>query len=429
MGHVYGDSTPFPYDVNFIEQIRKTVDCGVELMSAQDAIRQSRERALSAEQLRHAERARLTALADALKLSMTAFISSSSERISRAAARILDGARAVVEGEFNALDGHVVDTQAHGRSTVDKAKEAVYRALEAFTLNLDLPNTEVRLRLLAGEESYAGQVMLRTPFGVEAVFSLAIPGAHAWGKPRRVLELSASTEVHLPAETGLFSKRVTLQPVRLDKLFVTEVVNGPERALVLLRKGPRSGAGYEIEVSHVDKRILLRKLADDGTPEPNAERFELGGEDQVHLERLWNRIQESTHDLIERRQSMTSATFDDADLRALEEPHELLTRMVNVVAPVVQEIARRSGAPGELVLRRDLGEGRREEIYITKAELHEKVMTLPPTARAVFDPFELSDGPRSPRAPIPSERIYLEVEPTNPGAEFDGLDNESTKQR
>ncbi len=426
MGHVYGDSTPFPYDVNFIEQIRKTVDCGVELMFAQEAIRQSRERALTAEQLRHAERVRLTALADALKLSMTAFISSSSERISRAASRILDGARVVVEGELHALDGHVVDTQAHGRNAMDRAKDAVYRAIEAFTLSLDLPNTDVSLRLVAGEDSYAGQVMLSTPFGVGAVFALAIPTAHAWGKPRRVLELSATTEVHLPAETGLFSKRVTLQPVRLDKLFVAEVAYGAERGIVILRKGPRSGPGYELEVVHAEKRILLRKLGEDGTPEASAERLELGGEDQMHIERLWNRIHESTLDLIERRQSMTSATFDDEDLRAIEEPHELLTRMVNVVAPVVQEIARRSGAPGELVLRRDLGEGRREEIYITKAELHEKVMGLPVASRASFDPFELSDGPRSPRAPLPSERIYLEVEPTNPGAEID-MDHESTK--
>ena len=92
--------------------------------------------------------------------------------------------------------------------------------------------------------------------------------------------------------------------------------------------------------------------------------------------------------------------------------------MVNVLAPIVQEIARRSGAPGELVLRRDVGEGRREEIYITKAELHEKVMSLPHTLRGVFDPFELMEGPRSPRAPAPSEPIvldsveYEEEEPT-----------------
>ena len=37
-------------------------------------------------------------------------------------------------------------------------------------------------------------------------------------------------------------------------------------------------------------------------------------------------------------------------------------------------------------------------------------MQLPVTLRPVFDPFELSEGPRSPRAPAPSEPIYLDAE-------------------
>jgi hypothetical protein len=429
MGHVYGDSTPFPYDVNFIEQIRQTVDCGVALVSAHNAMHDAGEQNVSAEQLRKNERTRLAAMADALKLTMTAFMSSNSERTARGAQRILDGARQVIDGELNALDNHVTGTQSSGSHAIEQARNAVYRAMEAFTLANDLPNTEVSLRLLAGEEAYSGQAVVVTPFGVEAIFALTIPAAHAWGKPRRVLELSASTEVHLPSETGLFSKRVTLQPVKLDKLFVAEVARSAQRAMVTLRKGPRSGTGYELEVQE-DHRVLLRRLAEDGTPESSTEVIELDGEDRVHAERLWNRIMETTHDLVERRQSMTSATFDGNNLRQIEEPLEILTRLINVVAPVVQEIARRSGAPGELVLRRDLGEGRREEIYITKAELHEKVMGLPPASRAIFDPFELSEGPRSPRAPAPSEPIFLDVESTNPGdLSSSDLDVEPTRTR
>ena len=59
MGHVYGDSTPFPYDVNFIEQIRKTVECGVALVQAQDAIRESAARADNAEAQRKSEQERV----------------------------------------------------------------------------------------------------------------------------------------------------------------------------------------------------------------------------------------------------------------------------------------------------------------------------------------------------------------------------------
>jgi hypothetical protein len=413
MGHVYGDSTPFPFDINFIELIRQAVECGVTLMSTQHAITMAVDRSGNFEQVRKAEKARLAAMSDAIKLTMTAFMSSPSERMVRTAQRVLDTTRSVIDGEVGALEGQASGEASNTRAEVEHARMTAYRAVESFILRHDLPNTEIGLRLLAHDESYSGQALVATPFGIEAVFALTIPNAHEWGRPRRVAELSAGTEIHVPEETGWLSKRVEVQAVRLDKLVVTEVAISADHSLITLRKGARSGSGYQLEVQTDGDMPLVSvgRLNEEGTPLPT-EPIALEGEDTKHALRLWNRVADSTRDLAMRRQAMTSANFDGKPLREHDEPQAILTRIVTVIAPVVQEIARRSGAPGELVLRRDLGEGRREEIYITKAELHEKVMTLPHTLRAVFDPFELSDGPRSPRAPAPSEPIYLDADET-----------------
>jgi hypothetical protein len=409
MGHVYGDSTPFPYDVNFVELIRHAVECGVALLAAQHNIATAVDRSGNFDQLRKQERARLDAMSDAMKLTMTAFMSSHSERMVRTAQRVLETARSVIEHELASLEGQANGELSNTRATVERAREQSFRAVEAFILRHDMPNTVVGIRLLAGDESYSGQALVTTPFGVEAVFALAIPQAHDWGGVRRVSELSAGTEVHIPQESGWLSKRVAVAPVKLDKLVITEVALAQDRSLITLRKGARSGSGFQLEVTaEAQPKATLRRLGDDGSPTGDPI-IELDGEDAVHAMRLWNRVVESTHDLAMRRQTMTSATFDGKPLRDIDEPQAIANKLINVMAPVVQEVARRSGAPGELVLRRDLGEGRREEIYITKAELHEKVMTLPATHRPAFDPFELSDGPRSPRAPAPSEPIYIDA--------------------
>jgi hypothetical protein len=71
------------------------------------------------------------------------------------------------------------------------------------------------------------------------------------------------------------------------------------------------------------------------------------------------------------------------------------------LAPVVLEISRRSGAPGELVLRRDVGGGRREEIYVTKAELWERLLVLPPERRAAFAALGLTAPSLAPAEPAP----------------------------
>lgn len=417
MGHVYGDSTPFPYDINFIELIRHSVDCGIALLAAQHDVGTAVDRTSNFDALRRNERARLDAMSDAIKLTMTAFTSAKSERVQRCASRVLENARMIVESEMGDLEGQANGQMSSARQIVEVAKERAHRALETFLLRHDLPNTTVGLRLLGGaDEHYSGQALVATPFGVEAVFALAIPTAHEWGKVRRVADLSAGTEVHVPKESGFFSKRLESAIVKLDKLFVTEVAIAPERSLITLRKGARSGSGFQLEVSTEQAQPIatLATINEDGQPSGTSVQ-ELGAEDAMHVLRLWNRVVDSTRDLIMRRQLMTSAQFDGNPLSEVDDPQSVCVRMVNVLAPVVQEIARRSGAPGELVLRRDVGEGRREEIYITKAELHEKIYALPQGLRGVFDPFELHEGPRSPRAPAPSEPIYLEaIDEENP---------------
>jgi hypothetical protein len=92
------------------------------------------------------------------------------------------------------------------------------------------------------------------------------------------------------------------------------------------------------------------------------------------------------------RRRLVSGSFGDRSLLEIDAPQGVAEALVANMSPIVVEISRRSGAPGELVLRRNLGEGRREETYCTHSELVEKIMILPPDLRAVFGPLKLS-GP------------------------------------
>jgi hypothetical protein len=91
------------------------------------------------------------------------------------------------------------------------------------------------------------------------------------------------------------------------------------------------------------------------------------------------------------------------------------------------EIGRRSGAPGELVLRRDVGNGRREEIYVTKADLLDRLLVLPPEWRLPFGALGLiatvpalplethaSGNPAGPQ--LPHDVADREAPGTGPGA-------------
>jgi hypothetical protein len=405
MSHVYGDSTPFPYDVDYIDLSRLAVDCAVQLMSAQHAIATSLERVEALAQERQAEIARINAMSRAVEGSLEPFVKSSGEVSGRIAQRLLECVQGTASAELSTLEHQAAEEASHIRNIVSRSGESAQRALEGFLLRHDLPGTELGLSWSsAGEQSYSATVTVKSPFGIQAVFSLAIPPDHTWSRPRRVAELSPGLEVHFPQQSGWLSKRVEMAPLKLDRLFLSFVKLDTASAEFRLRKGPSSGPGYRVLVTlHDERRVVLQPLGDEGAPDKD-EPLTLDGEDSAQLLAFCARIVESTRDLPALRRSMTSAEYENEPLDDTKWPEAVAERLIKQLAPVVNEIAARSGAPGELVLRRDVGGGRREEVYVTKAELYEKVLVLPPARRASFEQLGLYDPLRAasvPPQPVP----------------------------
>lgn len=405
---VFGDSTPFPHDWNCIGTIKEAVVSAVGLLTVQHALERGRAREKEIERRLAVDRARLLAVAESVERTLFIETKGAAPVVTRTAARIVASARQAAEGEILGLEGEAQAELTRLRDAMFEARTQATRALERLLAKHDLPGTRLGFRLVAKETGYGGEALVSTTFGVNAVFELAIPSADPWSRRRRVAEVSPDTFVHVPREAGWFSKRLEMTRLSLDKLYVLAASGDGDHGMMILGRGQRAGAGYELEIdaSCDPPRIVLSELDEEGnelSPQP----VELGAEDRGRILQLWRRLRESLADVLTRRAVLASTTFDSRALE-VEEPQAVAKRMVDAMAPIVLEIARRSGAPGELVLRRNVRTGRRDEVYVTKAELSERVMTLAPQLRRVFDVLEL-DGPRSPRAPEPSLAAYEEV--------------------
>ncbi|MET0412111.1 MAG: hypothetical protein ABW217_12490, partial [Polyangiaceae bacterium] len=209
MPHVYGDSTPFPYDIDCIELLRHSVDCCVQLLSAEHAIQLTRERSRHLARAQESEKAELGAIWEAVKGALTAS-GVGSERTARSMTRVRDSARAALDDEVATLEREAQKDASQERAIIDRAIETTCRAIETLLLKHDVPETALGLRLTAGEEQYSAEVTLQTPFGLDAVLQLAIPQGHEWSRPRRIADFTPGMEVRLRQESGWLSKRVEL---------------------------------------------------------------------------------------------------------------------------------------------------------------------------------------------------------------------------
>jgi hypothetical protein len=416
MTHVYGDSTPFPYDVDYIDLSRLAVDCAVQLMSAQHAIATALERGENLGSERRAVIARITAMARSVENGLEPFVNAGSGTsgagADRVAQRMLECVQSTASAELATLEHEAAEEASHIRNIIGRSGESAQRALEGFLLRHDLPGTELSLSWsAAGEQSYASTVSVKTPFGIQAVFSLAIPPDHLWSRSRRVGDLLPGLEVLFPRQSGWLSKRVEMAPVKLDRLFLSVVKLDATSAEFRLRKNPTSGSGYRVLMTtENERRVVIQPISEEGVPDSDAP-LALDGEDEQQMMAFCARVVASTCDLSTMRRSMVSVEYEAEPLNDTQWPEAVAERLIQQLAPVVNEIALRSGAPGELVLRRDVGGGRREEVYVTKAELYEKVLVLPPTRRGSFEQLGLYDPLRvaAPQLPAPTPAVHRMV--------------------
>jgi hypothetical protein len=124
----------------------------------------------------------------------------------------------------------------------------------------------------------------------------------------------------------------------------------------------------------------------------------------VELERFVMLLRSAAGAVVKHKSRVLGVTIHGHDVFDDHLVNQLLTIVVKLLAPTVAEISRRSTSPVELTLKTEDEAGKRQEIYVKKAELYAKLDTVPVTERAIFDPLRAALDVTPGTAPPPSVR-------------------------
>jgi hypothetical protein len=403
MSYLYGDSTPSDLEGNYIEFLRDAVEFCVQVLLSDQRIVQAKAQTRSLEHATVAEVERLQKLGP---LVMKAFEGTSlgapESPTARCAAAITSSASDLVRSEAirmrDALDAEIAKREA----AAAQERESCVKALETLVVKHDLPGTvsEMQLVLVAGGR-YAGRARMKTGFGLEALVDLEVPNGNLFDRVVRVDRLMERLDVQAPEVGGWLHKEVKRRPQHLEKLHVTEFSGGAEGGVVKLRLGPDgTGAGFDVLYSNEAPRVRMLRVTDQANG-AGEQPFDVDDEDARKLLALHGKLAKGASELAGHRRRVVDAKVDGEAIRTHAKPTLLPERLIAKMAPVVQEIAARSHSPGELILRRLLAGDRREEIFLSKAELKQKLDPLNDANRGLFDPLWVSALPSAPAKAAP----------------------------
>jgi tetratricopeptide (TPR) repeat protein len=388
MAYLFGDSTPSALDVNFIQYLRDLAETGPLLLQAEQQLQAEAARAADRRRAADAELAKVEGLSGLVQRTLGDAATSADSPSGRCAGAILRSAADLVKAEAERSRTAFADALTKMEAQVAKERDACAKALEKLLLKQDLVGAKPSLLLqLRGGTRFEARLVQAAPYGVEATIDLDVPPAHVFSKPVRLERFVEHLEVET-AEGSWLSKETKMRPHRFDKYHLLEALLGADQAVLKLRQGPDgSGRGFDLKVRRLPAQASLLRV--DDPPKAGEQPSELGAADAAKFMALADALAAAASDLGKSRRGLVHVALDGKGLKDLDRPSEILERLVTAMTPVIQEIGRRSPSPNELVLKRLVGDDRREEIFLSKEDFRKKVESSSPAMLRVLEPLGL----------------------------------------
>jgi hypothetical protein len=416
MNYLYGDSTASRLKSNFLELLRDAIDFSVFVLQADAKMKAGRAQIKMLGEKAEVETARLERfIASVTQAVRTGDHGESDSPTAKCATRLEAVVVDVHHATLDALRKTLADAIARIEAEEAAGRDECVVALGRLLAPHDPPDGTNVLKLTMGDDQhYKAELAGTSPPELVWKLDVAIPDGHAWATAMRIERLFPHLEIKAPALAGWITKEVKRKPQRIERMVVKSIVDDGSTLRFEVRNEATPEAGFDFAVDVGRKKVTSAArigASDDASVGP----FDPLDDDVPLLVDLATKLRATLAGL--ERKPNVKATFDKADFRVLPSFVDFVVRYVEVLTPIVNEIAKRSLTPNELVLRRPLGNDRREEIFVSKATLREKLAVLPEDLRVLFDPLGLDPSKEAPKRARPDAEkpaVRSEIPPSAP---------------
>ena len=381
----FGDGTPFPVQENFIETLLSAIDACVGTFAAAAEIDERREKTRIARRDAEEELRKMGVMEKALESAMAPAkpsIDRAALPSQQAAARALAAGRTAIGQSRTTLEQRL--QQLAGEPRLERGLERMRGAMAQFFERQQLPDTGWRWSWHWNGSRASGEATA-TSGKFRASFELALTAP--WTAVPRVGAIAPGLEAPV-LKKGLIGG-IKKKRIALDRCGITAVERSPDRHVMILREhAGKPSPGWRITVRDPERSgVTLLPVDLSGRAGGNELAFD--DVEAAPFLQLWEAIDDQMVELVEDRRSLADLVIGDTALEAVTDPGAVGRAMLGVLGPLVRQIRMKSRVPGELAIKRDIGDGRREELYVPRDQVERRFAMLPQVYRRPFEDIGL----------------------------------------
>jgi hypothetical protein len=381
MKYLYGDSTEFQMHIDFLRLLNNFVEIGVKTINFENAVFDLKETIMDRRRLKNSVTDEMDNFILTVDNAIGGAVSRSKEQetIVKYAQKSREFLKKFIEDGKTQFTDEIFQEIAKFEQKIDEADEANRKTLESFFIYDPIPIIGKIYTIKAAETGFSARVQVDSEESISCFFDIASSESSLWKSNVRVRDFVKGIDI--PARMKKPFLRTELVPdiVSIDDYQLGELILSDKELEVVFRKRSDKNSerfrlkmnlkgDFSVDVHSADENGVEKSV--NAVPELNNEL------NILRLQELGQKIVEQTNNLYPKKQKLRTITLKDKDVFEENLVYDLMQKVAQIFAPTVTEIKKRSPSDVELSLKSEDESGKRNEIYLKKSEVKEKLNAI-----------------------------------------------------
>ena len=390
MRFLFGDSTEFQMQIDFLRLLNNFVDTCVRTVNFENAVFDLKQKIIEKRRHRNSVNDELDNFLLTVDNAIDGAVSGSKEKetIIKYADRSKEFLKNFIEESKKKFSDETAGEISQFEKKIKEADEENRKVLETFFIYDPLPIIDKKYTVRIKEIGYSAKVRVECAGGISCLFNIASPENHFWKYHVRARDFIKGIEIPARMKKPFLKKDLVPEIVSLDDFLLCDLEVSDKELEVVFRRRQEIRAEqfrfkmtfndeFPVEISHAEENGVEQNII--AVPELK---------DQLNvlrLQELGKKIAGETNNLYIKKQRLETILFEERDVFEENLIYELMQKVAGIFAPTLAEIKKHSPSGEELSLKSEDEHGTRHEIYLKRSEVSDKLDVIGEKGKKIFE--------------------------------------------
>ncbi len=378
MRYLFGDSTDFPLQRDFLKLLDSFIDTGVRAISLDNAVFDLKQTIIDRRRLKNSVLDEMDTFQLTIENAISSAAGGSKEQavIIEYAAKSKDFLKELIEEGKNKFSDEIMREIARLEKKIEEIDEENRKVIEAFFIQDPVHIFNKRYTVKATAEGYSAQVQVDCEGNISCIFELASSEIPFWDGHVKAFDFVRGVEIPARMKKPFLRKEEVPDIVSMDDYFLGDLVlSGKELEVVFSKRLEPGAERFRLKMDFTDEFTVEVYHAEENEVEKDIQAVpELKSALNIlRLRELGEKIMEQTNNLYAKKQRLEHIYLNSTDVIEENKVFELMQKVAEIFAPTIAEIKKHSPFEEELSLKAEDENRKRSEIYLKKSDVRDKL--------------------------------------------------------